>query len=196
MFDRSIWNETYHVQQETTISNLDSEFLVVVVHDFRDHQRCISDHNSSKNHSITNLKRTLLILLKHEECLTGAYETKRTTCSRTQQFPTWIPSFRSWFVHEIRDHQRCISDHNSPKNHAITKLKRTLLRLLKHKECLTGLYETKPTMCSRKQQFPTWIPSFRSWLNMIFVATNDAYLTITPLKISQLQNWNVRCWDY
>jgi hypothetical protein len=120
MFHRSVSNDTEQLKQQTRISNLDSEVSVVVVHDFRDHQRCISDHNSPKNHSITNLKRTLL-------------------------------------------------------------------RLLKHEECLTGLYETKPTMCSRKQQIPTWIQSFRSWLYMIFVTTNDAYLTITPLKITQLQ---------
>jgi hypothetical protein len=138
----------------------------------------------------------MLRVLRHEECLTGAYETKPTMCSRKQQFPTWIPSFRSWLVHDFRDHQRCISNHNSPKNHSITNLKRTLLSLLKHEECLTGAYETKRTTCSRKQQFPTWIPSFRSWLYMIFVTTNDAYPTITPPKITQLQIWNAHCWEH
>jgi hypothetical protein len=34
------------VKQEATISNSELEFSVVIIHDIRDVQRCISNHNS------------------------------------------------------------------------------------------------------------------------------------------------------
>ena len=78
MLQGSVVNEMYQVKQETTVSNLVLEFSVVIVHDFRDHQLCISNHNSPNKFTLTNLKRTLLRALQYKECLTEVCQTKRT----------------------------------------------------------------------------------------------------------------------
>ena len=121
----------------------DVEFLVVVVNDIRDHQRCTSNHNSPKNNSTKKSETNVVVIIAIQRIFDRSawnetYQLKQEATISNSDF-----EFSVVVVHDIRDHQRCISDHNSPKNNAITNLKRTLLRPLQYKACLTGAFKTR-----------------------------------------------------
>jgi hypothetical protein len=162
----------------------------------RVNQLRISFCNFTKNSSMKNLKQPTCSLVDCKECCTINLRMRLNASGCKQPFSKRILSFQSWSACQNRVNQLLISFCNFTENASMKNLKKTLLRSLQYKECLAEALKTKCTRWSRKQQFPTWIWSFRLWLYMIFVTTNFAYPTITPLKITQLQIWNVRCWEH
>ena len=120
-----------------------SSFQSWYVHQNRVNQLRILFCNFTKKASMKNMKRRTCSLVNCEEYCTRNVRTKLNAWGCKQPFSISDFEFSVVVVHDIRDHQRCISDHNSPKNYAITNLKRTLLRPLQYKACLTGAFKTR-----------------------------------------------------